>query len=105
MDTMVETGSWVVGTPDDCVAAIKRLDEESGGYGGYLVQSFDWAPREKLLKSYELMARYVMPKFQNSLVGIETSNEWARERSPVLMEMRTRAIDRAKETYAQRRVT
>ena len=105
VDTMVETGSWVVGTPDDCVDAIKRLEQESGGFGAYLVQTFDWAPREKLLKSYELMARYVMPKFQNSLVGIETSNEWARERSPVLTEMRTRAIDRAKETYAQRRVT
>src|SRR2546425_4976561 len=44
---MADAGFWIVGTPDDCVEGIKRLDERSGGYGGLLVQTIDWAPRDK----------------------------------------------------------
>ena len=104
VDTMAAKNLWVVGTPDDCIAAIERLDAESGGYGGYLIQASDWAPREKLLKSYELIARYVMPHFQGSLAGIKTSNRWASEHTTVLMEMRTKALEQAKQTYAERNV-
>ena len=31
IDHMVDSGSWIVGTPDDCIEGIKRLDERSGG--------------------------------------------------------------------------
>ena len=34
----------------------------------------EWAPREKVLRSYELIARHVIPRFQGSLAGIEASN-------------------------------
>jgi limonene 1,2-monooxygenase len=77
VDFMVERNQWIVGTPDDCVAGINRLMEASGGFGGLLIRVEDWAPRDKLHRSYELLARYVMPQFQGSLVGIETSNRWA----------------------------
>ena len=33
IDFMADAGFWIVGTPDDCVAGIKRLEERSGGYG------------------------------------------------------------------------
>ena len=42
-----------------------------------LVRAEDWAPRDKLHRSYELMARYVMPQFQGTLTGIQTSQQWA----------------------------
>src|SRR4051794_8667456 len=32
VETLVEHGSWLVGTPDDCIAAMDRLEELSGGY-------------------------------------------------------------------------
>ena len=78
---MVEAGRWVVGTPDDLIAAIERLQERSGGFGGLMVTATEWAPREKVLRSYELLARYVMPRFQGSLAGIEASNAVARGRA------------------------
>ena len=78
IDAMVSSGAWIVGTPDDCIEAIYRLQEQSGGFGGLLVQTIDWASRDKMLKSYELLARYVMPHFQGSLVGLEGSNRWAK---------------------------
>ena len=98
-DHMIETNSWIVGTPDDCIEAIKRLDEESGGFGRFMIRVDDWAPREKVLHSYELLARYVMPQFQGSLTGIINSNRWVSEKREILQEHRRRGIDRAKAAY------
>lgn len=100
IDFMADAGFWIVGTPDDCVEGIKRLAEQSGGYGGFLVQTIDWAPRDKMLHSYELLARYVMPQFQGSAASTTASNRWAYERRDTLLAGRNRAIDRAREDYA-----
>jgi limonene 1,2-monooxygenase len=99
IDQMVESGRWIVGTPDDCIAAIERFDELSGGFGGLLALAHEWAPREKILKSYELLARYVMPRFQGSLVGLEASNAWARAHVRQIHEVRSHAIEQAHQAY------
>ena len=100
IDFMADAGYWIVGTPDDCIEGIKRLEEQSGGYGGFLVQTVDWAPRDKMLHSYELLARYVMPQFQGSVLSTAASNRWAAERRETLMAGRTRAIEQARQDYA-----
>ena len=102
VDKMVEEGRWIIGTPDDCIESIHRLAERSGGFGGFLVMAHDWAPREKVLHSYELLARYVMPQFQGTLGGLQVSNQWSRENTDTLQAMRTRAIDRAKQAWTER---
>ncbi len=101
-DHMIENNSWVVGTPDDCIEAIYRLDEESGGYGRFMVRVEDWAPRGKVLHSYELLARYVMPHFQGSLTGIINSNRWVSEKREMLQEHRRQGIERARAAYYAR---
>ena len=103
IDNMVDRGAWIVGTPDDCIEAIHRLDEQSGGFGGFLVQTIDWAPRDKMLRSYELLARYVMPEFQGSVLSTAASNRWAADRKETLVAGRVRAIDRASQVIAERR--
>jgi limonene 1,2-monooxygenase len=100
VDFMADAGFWIIGTPDDCVEGIKRLDEQSGGYGGFLVQTIDWAKREQMLHSYELLARYVMPQFQGSVASTAASNRWAHERREGLMAGRVQAIDQARQDYA-----
>ena len=102
IDGMVEVGTWIVGTPDDCIAAIKRLDERSGGFGAFLVQAHEFASREKTLHSYELMARYVMPHFQGTLTSVIGSNQWTKDRREVLQARRGSAIDRARQTWTER---
>ena len=102
IDHMADNGSWIVGTPEDCIAGIRSLEEQSGGFGGFLVQAIDWAPREKMLHSFELLARYVMPQFQGSVVGTAASNRWAAERKEVLVSGRVSALDRAQKVYAER---
>jgi limonene 1,2-monooxygenase len=103
VDFMADAGYWFVGTPDDCVEGLKQLDEKSGGYGGFMVQTVDWAPRDKMLHSYELLARYVMPQFQGSVLSTAASNQWSRERRDTLTAGRVRAIERARQDYAASR--
>jgi limonene 1,2-monooxygenase len=103
IDFMADAGFWIVGTPDDCIEGIKRLDERSGGYGGFLVQTVDWAPRDKMLRSYELLARYVMPQFQGTVLNTAASNRWASERRDILTAGRARAIEQAHQDYAASR--
>ena len=105
VDTMVERGGWCVGTPDDLVALINRLAERSGGFGGLLVQAQEWAPREQVLRSYELLARYVMPQFQGSLVGLRDSQA-ATARDAAKNAPRTQqAVEQARREYEARSAT
>ncbi len=99
VDHMVENNQWIVGTPDDCIAGIERLQEMSGGFGSFMIRVEDWASREKVMKSYELLARYVMPRFQGSLAGIHASSRWASNIKDELQVNRRAAIQRATETY------
>ena len=102
IDEMVETHSWCVGTPDDLIEHILRLDEESGGFGKILVQATEWATRDQVLHSYELIARYVMPRFQGSVASLVESNAWTSDRRPELAGLATRAVDQAREDYEAR---
>lgn len=103
INEMVERGAWCVGTPDDLVAYIKQLDEKSGGFGGVLIQATEWGTREQVLHSYELIARYVMPQFQGSLVAPTRSANWAKAKKDDLMALRTKAIDKATQDYDKSR--
>ncbi|MFN3642654.1 MAG: LLM class flavin-dependent oxidoreductase [Gemmobacter sp.] len=60
-----ESGFGAIGTPDMAVAQIERLMKQSnGGFGAYLMLAHNWADPAATRKSYELIARYVMPHFQ-----------------------------------------
>jgi limonene 1,2-monooxygenase len=82
---MVNMGVAVVGTPDDLIAQIARLEEQSGGFGTYLSIGHDWANREATRRSYELIARCVMPRFQDAGAFTTRSMEWVQaNRMPFL---------------------
>jgi limonene 1,2-monooxygenase len=99
LEHMVENHSLIVGTPDDCIEAIDRLQEISGGFGGLLIRTEDWTMREKLQRSYELFGRYVMPHYQGSLAGVEQSNAWAQENRDRMLDRRLTALRRATDAY------
>jgi limonene 1,2-monooxygenase len=71
-----ETGVGVIGTPEMAVQQLQRLQEKSGGFGTYLLMAHEWANREATLRSYEMISRYVMPVFQDSLEPLERSRDW-----------------------------
>ncbi|QKS01214.1 LLM class flavin-dependent oxidoreductase [Sphingomonas sp. CL5.1] len=82
IDALVNNGMAVVGTPDDAIAQIERLRQQSGGFGAFLTLDTNWAEWDAKKKSYELIARYVMPKFQDANGNRDASLAWARDNRP-----------------------
>ena len=72
---------WIIGTPDDAIAQIERMQTETGGFGGLMLTTHEWASTEKLRHSYELFARYVMPHFRGHTQGYR--DEWQRVQQAV----------------------
>ena len=103
IDAMVEKGAWCVGTPDDLIAKIKEVDENSGGFGGFLLQATEWGTREQVYHSYELLARYVMPQFQGSVKSLDASQKWSEDKRDELNAKRLAAMERARQDYVEQR--
>jgi len=61
--SVVERRDWVVGTPDDAIAWIEKKIADNGMFGGVMLTTHEWAGSEKLKRSLELFARYVIPHF------------------------------------------
>jgi limonene 1,2-monooxygenase len=85
VDAMNASGLAVIGTPDDAVAQIRRLAEQSGGFGTYLLMAHDWADTAQTLRSYELFSRYVIPAVTGSAATTLASRDWAAENRPEFM--------------------
>jgi limonene 1,2-monooxygenase len=66
-DLLNGTGRGVIGTPDMAITQIQRLLDRSGGFGTYLFQGADFANWHDTLRSYELFAEEVMPRFNGHL--------------------------------------
>ena len=105
IESMVENGAWCVGTPDDLVEQIHRLDESSGGFGGLMIQATEWGTREQVKHSYELIARYVMPQFQGSLVSLRNSQKQSADLKDELNVLKTRSLEQASKDYEAQRVS
>jgi limonene 1,2-monooxygenase len=100
VDAMNATGLAVIGTPEDAARQIERLWEKSGGFGCYLFMGHDWADREATLRSYELVARFVMPRFQGTLPRLEQSRDWAAENRGTFIGRAVEAIGKAIQDHA-----
>jgi limonene 1,2-monooxygenase len=74
-DLLNETGRAVIGTPDMAAAQIERMLKRSGGFGTYLFQGADFADWDATLRSYQLFAEEVAPRFDGSLKPVSTSYE------------------------------
>lgn len=103
VDKMIDEGVWAVGTPDDVIEHIHRVDEQTGGFGGYLIQATEWGTTEQVKHSYELIARYVMPRFKGQLVGVEDSQRWYADSRQFLNDLRVKSLDEAQEIYDKRK--
>ena len=69
---------WIIGTPDDAIRHIERMQQETGGFGGLMLTTHEWTGSHKLRRSLELFARYVMPHFRGHTFGFR--DEWDRLR-------------------------
>jgi limonene 1,2-monooxygenase len=76
VEEAVEAGTMIAGTPDELIAKIEEIQERSGGIGGILALMHEWANTAATYKSYELFARYVMPRFQGQLDAVLEHRDW-----------------------------
>lgn len=81
IDAMIESGAAVIGTPDDAIAQIERLEQKIPNFGCFLFLAHNWADFEKTKKSYELFARHVKPHFQGANRARAESLQWATDNS------------------------
>ena len=96
-----ESGLGAIGTPDMCIAQIERLQAQSnGGFGAYLMLAHNWANRDATLRSYELIARHVMPRFQGHHRATLDAADRARDARPALAEVHAKAVEAATQRYA-----
>jgi limonene 1,2-monooxygenase len=65
-----------IGTPDDLVERIKSVLEISGGFGTVVGFVHDWANPENTRRSWDMVARYVVPEINGYLAGLRTSREF-----------------------------
>ncbi len=78
-------GAAVVGTPDDLIAAIRHLQQITGGFGVVLGFAHDWANREASMRSWELVARYVVPAVNGTIRTMQESADYVHDHKAELM--------------------
>src|SRR5205823_8780491 len=78
-----------IGTPDDLVKRIKSVIEISGGFGTVVGFVHDWANPENTMRSWDMVARYVVPEINGYLAGLRQSQDFVSTNRGV--------FDRAKE--------
>lgn len=78
IEDMIASGFVVIGTPDDAIVQIERLIEQSGGFGAFLHLAINWADFAQTKRSYELFARYVIPRINALNEGRLESMEYLR---------------------------
>ena len=65
-----------IGTPDDLIERIKSVIDISGGFGTVVGFVHDWANPENTARSWDMVARYVIPEINGYLTGLRTSREF-----------------------------
>jgi limonene 1,2-monooxygenase len=66
-----------VGTPDQVAESIEWLIDLTGGFGSMLILENGAASQEDRIRSYELFAREVAPRFTGATAPLLTAQQWA----------------------------
>ncbi|MEQ1889712.1 MAG: LLM class flavin-dependent oxidoreductase [Alphaproteobacteria bacterium] len=110
VEEMIRTGAAVIGTPDDAIAQIERLQKGQGGeFGCFLQMAHNWADFDATKKSYDLWQRHVASHFRRANANRQESIDWVtrdgRELMGGAMKAAKEMIDRhASEQAAKTRV-
>lgn len=103
VEGIIEHGLGVIGTPDDAIAHIARLAEQSEGFGTFMLIGHDWADPEATRRSHQLFAQWVIPEFQGTMRSLRRSRRQSIETFERLSAAQAAAIEDAKQRYANQR--
>jgi len=91
----------VIGTPDDAARRCSASSIQSGGFGTFLHDGPRVADTAATRRSYELLARYVMPRFRGPRSARRPAANWGRREPPRLHRRRHRAVIGAMQKHAE----
>jgi limonene 1,2-monooxygenase len=97
-ESLIASGRAVIGTPEDAIAQIRRLQEKTGAFGQFLLLAHNWASWERTKNSYALFARHVMPVLQEANAARVQSLDWYTEHR---QDLTGRAVKAARDTLKQ----
>src|SRR6476660_2335513 len=87
-------------TPETYDAQIERLWQQSnGGFGAYLLLAHNWANPSATVRSYELIAREVMPQFQGHAQATLDAARRAKDVRENLAAAQAQAVEDARARY------
>ncbi len=95
----MDSSGAVIGTPDDAVERIIRLRQLSGGFGTVLAFGHPWTTREQTWRTYDMLARYVMPRIQGLLGPVQRTMKWVAEHKEPLAQNTVSAVRKAIHDY------
>jgi limonene 1,2-monooxygenase len=78
-----ENAASTIGTPDDLVKTIKSLIDVSGGVGTIVGFVHDWANPENTRRSWDMVARYVVPEINGYVADLRKSRQFLVENREV----------------------
>src|SRR6202034_525646 len=78
-----QNAASTIGTPDDLVKSIKQLIEGSRGVGTIVGFVHDWANPENTRRSWDMVARYVVPEINGYVAGLRKSRQYLVENRAV----------------------
>lgn len=93
----------LIGTPDDAIEYMERLWQGSGGFGTMTFLAHNWADWTATKRSYELIARYVMPHFQGSNGLRDFSYDYSHKNRDVFVGAASKAVQTEIERYQARK--
>ncbi len=85
LEQITSGGTAVIGTPDDLVNAIRNLQDVTGGFGVVLGFAHDWANRENTQRSWDMVARYVIPEVNRTTERQRASMTFLNDNQATLM--------------------
>ena len=100
IDRANASGAVVIGTADRAIAQIERLLEQSGGFGTVLLNGGYWGDHAATLRSYQIFAEQVMPRFNAQAAPLAGSFDWVMTGGHDWRGATAHAIGRAVTDYA-----
>lgn len=94
-------GRATIGTPEDAIATIEKLAEQSGGFGTFLLLGLNIADWDATQRSARLFAEHVIPHFTRANRNRTASLEWAHANSERMIGGLTAGIQSAFEKYGR----
>ncbi|MEZ7908750.1 MAG: LLM class flavin-dependent oxidoreductase [Pseudomonadales bacterium] len=70
-----DNAAIVIGTPDDLIDSIRKMHELTGGFGTIIGFVHDWCTPEQNFRSWDRVARYVVPEINGYLNAYRESRQ------------------------------